>query len=470
MLRLFLRKLLAVFICLSLLASSWLPYWQIEQPPWQVKTAQAIDCGFGTDIGGGVCRGFLTTTGSLLTWTSPADWNNDDNYIEVIGAGGSGGAVRGSTNNATGGGGGAYARIDNFEITTPGTTTASYRVGSGGTEVTVNTNTSTAGNTGSDTWFNSASFPGAGTDNTKIGAKGGGGGSAGSSTQSGGAGGIGTNGWGETRRSGGNGGSTGAHTNVATGGGGSAGNSSTGGSGVNSSGNGAATNGGQANGSGASGGSGSSGNAGQTGGPGENGAEWQTSPATGSGGGGGGARSVNNNQTSRGGQGGSYGGGGGGAVRTATNGTSIGGHGADGSIVITYTPVAAPTISISITTDGIISYGTIAPGGSTSTVTLSDTQTLRNDSSVAIDVNIKTSQPSGWTLGSSAGSDIFVHEFSTNGGSGWTQFSTADSYQTLTTSLAADATQNFDLQLTAPNPSTSGTEKSITITVQAVES
>src|SRR5438105_3697808 len=83
------------------------------------RTTLAITCGFGTDIGGGVCRGFLTTTGSNQTFTSPSDWNNSNNTIECIGAGGSGGAVRGSTtNDATGGGGGAIDQ--QFQFCKPG--------------------------------------------------------------------------------------------------------------------------------------------------------------------------------------------------------------------------------------------------------------------------------------------------------------------------------------------------------------
>ncbi len=76
---------------------------------------------------------------------------------------------------------------------------------------------------------------------------------------------------------------------------------------------------------------------------------------------------------------------------------------------------------------------------------------------------------SGWTLGSSAGENIFVHEFSINGGGAWTKFTTADSYQTLATGIGVSSPQNFDLRITAPNPSSDAIQKSITITIQAVQ-
>lgn len=325
------KRLISLLLILSWLLTSWpgLPFSGI--PPL-VKEVQAITCGFGAEIGtSGVCRGFLTVTGSNQTWTSPSDWDNSNNTIECIGAGGSGGAVKGSsTATATGGGGGAYSLINDFYVANPGTTQITYRIGLGGTSVS-SSGTATGGNTGEDTWFNSSTFPGSGTDNSYCGAKGGSGGNAGAATQNGGPGGVGTSGWGETRRSGGSGG-TASHSSVATGGGGTAGNSSTGGNGVSSTATNQATNGGQANGSGATGGTG-----GTTGGAGNNGTEYTTE---GSGGGGGGGRNTGNIAVT-GGSGGKRGGGGGGAVnyRTQANGSASSGAGYAGIIVITYTPI-----------------------------------------------------------------------------------------------------------------------------------
>jgi hypothetical protein len=126
-------------------------------------------------------------------------------------------------------------------------------------------------------------------------------------------------------------------------------------------------------------------------------------------------------------------------------------------------------VSVSITTDGTVSYGILSFGESKSTIELSDTQTAQNAGNVAIDLNIATDAPSGWTLGSSPSTDIFVHEFSTNSGGSWTQFTTANNYHSLYSNVAASATRNFDLRFTAPNPSTTNTQKTITITIQAVQ-
>src|SRR3989344_6435759 len=84
------------------------------------QTAHAITCGFGSDIGGGECRGFITTTGDS-SWTVPDDWNDDDNTVEVIGGGGGGGTSDGA--GRAGGGGGAYSATTSIDFT-PGASVA----------------------------------------------------------------------------------------------------------------------------------------------------------------------------------------------------------------------------------------------------------------------------------------------------------------------------------------------------------
>lgn len=141
---------------------------------------------------------FLTTVGSVLSWTVPATWNDADNTVEVIGGGGAG-------DNA-GGGGGAYSAQTNLNLTPGGS--VSYRVGSGGL---------TAGDDGSDTWFNGASF-GA----SSVGAKAG---TGGIGNNTGGTGGQASAGIGSVKFSGGDGGSgaAGAGSEGGGGGGGAAG-------------------------------------------------------------------------------------------------------------------------------------------------------------------------------------------------------------------------------------------------------
>lgn len=300
--------------------------WRLPTPQWSPDIGEELTFDFATVT-------FLTTTGGA-TYTSPSDWNNSDNFIEGIGGAGSGGAACGNNSNShsTGGGGGEYRKIANFTFATPGTTTASYTVGTGGTTVTANgsatVNASANGNAGADTTWNT----------TSLVAKAGGAGEASttsSASLNGGAGGTGGTGAADS----GAGGAGGANANngSATGGGGAGGAAGAGNAGVASTTQNQVTNGG----SGDAGSGGAAGTGSSTGGPGGDGTEWQVSPAYGSGGGGGGGNNATG--TRSGGSGGNYGGAGGGcsvyAVTANRNATS--GAGRRGLIVVTYTPVTA---------------------------------------------------------------------------------------------------------------------------------
>lgn len=287
---------------------------------------------------------FLTTVGAN-TWVVPDNWNNANNTIECIGGGGNGVA---SSNNRGGAGGGAYSAISNLTLT-PGAS-VDYTVGAA---------------TG-DTWFNATTLAG-----SSVGAKGG----TSSSTASGAAGGLASAGIGTTKFDGGDGGLAsnggngggggaggpngagavggrgGAGSITACGGGGGGGggdpgnaNSGTiggdGGNNFNATGHGtgatitvAATAG--TDGGGGGGGAFSSNILLASGANGGAGIEWTSTlgPTAGSGGGGGGARLGVVNTS--GGSGGLYGGGGASARTTA-------GLGAQGIIVITYSPTFFP--------------------------------------------------------------------------------------------------------------------------------
>jgi hypothetical protein len=130
----------------------------------------------------------LTETGTGKTWTVPADWNDADNSIHCIGAGGGGGRNIGG-----GGAGGAYSGIVNLALTP--SSSAQYRVGSGGSGATGGSATA-----GGDTWFNGANL-GA----SSVGAKGG---SAGASNfaNTNASGGQASSGIGTVKTNGGNGG------------------------------------------------------------------------------------------------------------------------------------------------------------------------------------------------------------------------------------------------------------------------
>lgn len=264
---------------------------------------------------------FLTATGAN-TWTVPSDWNNAAFHIEFVGGGGNGVA---STSGAIGGIGGPYAKItnvDGFTLTPRGT--AQYNISGGNTGDTWLSNTgvapttvaqgglakpaqsSTTGCVGSTVFAGGAGgLAGGGGVNAAVG---GGGGAAGP----GGAGGAG---------------GTGINNTQQGAGGGGAGSTNPGGNATNgTAGTGGATGGGNG---GAGIGNAGSGNVGVAGG-----ACWNDGSSN-KGPGGGGSSGGGSGVTA--GNGGLYGGGGG-----SIDGTGTPGLGAQGLIVITYTPAVTP--------------------------------------------------------------------------------------------------------------------------------
>jgi hypothetical protein len=259
-----------------------------------------------------------SSPGTTQTITSDGSWDNTANSIEVIGAGARGAHGASTSTSGAGGGGGAYTKITNASITTPGTTPYYARVG--GT-------TATDGTAGGDTWWTltspGTSYPVSGT---AVAAKGANALASATSTTGGGAG-QKSNSYPASpaaTNSGGAGGNAGASASAGGGGGGA------GGPGIGSDGNAPIGSGPTAggNGGGTGGLGGGAGNPGVAGGAGTN-----IDGIRGNGGGGGGGNAA----PSTGGAGGLYGGGGGGGGRS----NGVGGQGAQGVVVLTWTP--APT-------------------------------------------------------------------------------------------------------------------------------
>lgn len=303
--------------------------WRLPTPEWSPDLGDYLSYEFATVT-------ILTTAGSLQTYTSPSDWNNSSNQIECLGAGASGATSSASTH-SHGGGGGAYSSITNFSFATPGTTTASYQVGTGGA---ARTGSAFSGNAGGSTWFNSTTDPGNGADNSKCSADGATGGTN-TATNGGGASGLTTLSWGQTKFAGGRGGNfTASGGTGGSGGGGAGGPNGAGGNGVDSSSTSAnvATNGGTANGGTVAGGTGTiTGSSSGTAGSGLSGTQFGPSHGCGSGG-----SSCGTTGTATAGSGGNYGGGGGGA---RCGGTPTSGAGRQGLIVIEYTPSAGISLA-----------------------------------------------------------------------------------------------------------------------------
>ncbi len=146
------------------------------------------------------------------------------------------------------------------------------------------------------------------------------------------------------------------------------------------------------------------------------------------------------------------------------------------TVAATVTP---QNISVTVT-DGTVAYGTVDLSSSKDTTSggLNDTQTATNDGNVAEDFNIESTNATGgttWTLAGTIGSNQYKHSFCNTGsgspdpcdtGPTWTAMTT--SYQALTTNVAASSTGKFDLKLDTPSSSTDFVQKSITVTVQAV--
>jgi hypothetical protein len=276
-----------------------------------------------------------SSPGTTQTITSDATWNNAANTVEVIGAGARGAHGSGTSTSGGGGGGGAFTRITNASITTPGTDPYYARVGGV---------TATDGTAGGDSWWTltspGTSFPNSGT---AAGAKG----AAALASATSATGGVGGDklaayanpATSSFKNAGGNGGNGSGVS--AAGGGGGGGAAGWSGDGINVAGTGP-TAGGAGNANASGGGTGGSvGNgAGAVGG---NGTNIQTGPNAGSGGGGGGA----NVSAGTGGAGGNYGGGGGGGGRS----TGVGGQGAQGVIVLTWTPIFAGTLVVTEAAD-----------------------------------------------------------------------------------------------------------------------
>ena len=291
--------------------------WRLPTPEWHPGIGENLTYDFATVT-------FLTTTGAN-TYNVPSDWANSGSKIDCIGGGGGGGVGAGTTNRyGAGGGGGGFGRKSNFSLTPGGT--ASYSIGVSGAGQSRSAAGGTNGGSGGDTFFDNTTYASA-----TVGATGGTGG-AGANNALPTNGGVGGTGKGDSSASGGNGGSitSGSSGSCRTGGGGAAGFNGNG----TSAGGSAAANIRTPGGSGDAGFGGAGGTS--TAVNGVAGTEYQVSPAYGSGGGGAG-----NSTGAAGGSGGNYGGAGGGAA--GASGTQTSGPGAQGLIVVEYTPAAVPS-------------------------------------------------------------------------------------------------------------------------------
>jgi len=141
----------------------------------------------------------------------------------------------------------------------------------------------------------------------------------------------------------------------------------------------------------------------------------------------------------------------------------------------------APVVSISVIENSSFDYGTLALSPNISnptkknTIELGKTPVIKNTGSVAVDLAVKSSDAidgTTWNLveASNIGANNYCHQYSTTGGTTWTDFPITNDYTgIILSSLGVNATFPLDLQILMPTSSTDIVEKSITITIRATQ-
>lgn len=134
--------------------------------------------------------------------------------------------------------------------------------------------------------------------------------------------------------------------------------------------------------------------------------------------------------------------------------------------------VTVQNVSVAVS-DGTVTYGTIGTSSNADTTSngINDSQTAQNDGNVTEDFNIRGQDTANWTLAGSVGSNQYKHDFCTStcdSSPTWTALTT--NYQTLSSDVSASGTQVFDLRLNTPSSSSSFSQQSANVTVQAVAS
>lgn len=139
----------------------------------------------------------------------------------------------------------------------------------------------------------------------------------------------------------------------------------------------------------------------------------------------------------------------------------------EGSVTAT---VTAQEISLTVA-DGSVAYGTIVLNSTKDTTSggVDDSQTASNIGNVAEDFNIKGAATAAWTLGATAGANTYTHKFcisTCDTSPTWTAL-TLNNQSLATNVTAASGTQLFDLQIGTPTTTSSYTQQTATVTVQA---
>lgn len=129
---------------------------------------------------------------------------------------------------------------------------------------------------------------------------------------------------------------------------------------------------------------------------------------------------------------------------------------------------------ISITLEpgsGTVTYGLVATSKDT-TGAENQTQTVRNNGNVNVDIDIKGQNSANWTLGASAGDATYKHEWCTSDCDGtptWNAVTTTFDSDFLATNVAPDSTQNFDLKVTVPTSNQGTSQQNVDVFLLATQ-
>lgn len=140
----------------------------------------------------------------------------------------------------------------------------------------------------------------------------------------------------------------------------------------------------------------------------------------------------------------------------------------EASVLVTVTP---SLLSITLTTDGMVNYGSVLLGETADTTSggINDSQTVQNNGSVVVDVMARGTDSAAWTLAGTSGANQYVHKFCTSNCDVTPVWSTlTTSNQILANALAASASQTFDLQVEMPSSTASSAQQSINVELTAI--
>jgi hypothetical protein len=150
-------------------------------------------------------------------------------------------------------------------------------------------------------------------------------------------------------------------------------------------------------------------------------------------------------------------------------------HGAQaGSTAEVTATVTAQNISVGLTSDGAVAFGTINLSSTKDTTTagVNDSETAQNDGNITENFNIKAGNTAAWTLAATAAANQYTMKScitDCDSAPTWTAVGIDPSYVTLASGVTSTSSQTFDLQVGTPTSSASYTVQTITVTIQAVQ-